>query len=370
MYARAAPHGEAHDRETTNDFVSSIEGGTDNMARFRSALLLGVLLAVCLMLSPSSGSAAPTALPKVTLRFAFSPSTTDPTYLSGLRWAAAVSKATKGGLTIKLYPNGSLGSDAQIQQQAAVGAPVITLTTPTYLATFLPDMNVLGGPFLFSSPSQEAKVLATPLVQGWNNTIAKHANLHVLAMNWFFGVRYFVTTKQITGPADLRGMKMRVPSGNPMFNDTYQALGAIPTTLNPTDLYTSLKTGVIDGADFPLPSINGFSLQQVAKYITLVPLFVQMNAVAMSQQVWRMLPPAYQKALTSTALAAGVYDTNLVETSTKALITQMQAGGATVTTPSAAEIAAFAAATEPVYSQFSNWTPGLYKKIVALRDAK
>ena len=75
-------------------------------------------------------------------------------------------------------------------------------------------------------------------------------------------------TKPIVVPADLKGMRMRVPAGQ-MFDDMFRALGCVPVTINSIDIYAALKSGKADAQENPLALVDGFKLYEVIKYVSM-----------------------------------------------------------------------------------------------------
>ena len=93
--------------------------------------------------------------------------------------------------------------------------------------------------------------------------------IRALDLGWYYGVRH-LTTKNTSAkiPADLKGLKIRTPN-IPVMRDAIQAWGVAVTTMDPSELYTALQTGVVDGQENPPSSIYGWKLYEVQKYLIL-----------------------------------------------------------------------------------------------------
>jgi tripartite ATP-independent transporter DctP family solute receptor len=101
-------------------------------------------------------------------------------------------------------------------------------------------------------------------------------------------------TKPIVVPADLKGMRMRVPAGQ-MFDDMFRTLGCVPVTINSIDIYAALKSGKADAQENPLALVNNFRLYEVIKYISMTNhMWSGFNQMA-HLPTWRRLPADIQQ---------------------------------------------------------------------------
>ena len=108
------------------------------------------------------------------------------------------------------------------------------------------------------------------------------------------------TDKQINTPEDLAGIKLRMP-GSDAWQFLGRALGASPTPMAFTEVYTALQTGAIDGQDNPLPTNKDAKFFEVTKQIVLTSHLVDLNYIAISKKLWDRLPAAQQQALQKAA---------------------------------------------------------------------
>jgi TRAP-type C4-dicarboxylate transport system substrate-binding protein len=89
----------------------------------------------------------------------------------------------------------------------------------------------------------------------------------VLSFNWWQGERHLLTNKEINGPGDLAGVRMRTP-GAPVWTGTIKAMGATPTPMPWGEVYSALQQNVIDAAEAQFPAIVGAKLDEVITHIT------------------------------------------------------------------------------------------------------
>ena len=104
------------------------------------------------------------------------------------------------------------------------------------------------------------------------------------------------TTAPIVAPADLKGMRMRVPAGQ-MFDDTFRTLGAEPVTINSIDIYDALKSGKVDAQENPLALVDSFKLYEVVKYVSMTNhMWSGFNQLA-HLPTWQRLPADIQTVI-------------------------------------------------------------------------
>ena len=103
-------------------------------------------------------------------------------------------------------------------------------------------------------------------------------------------------TRPVVVPADLEGMRMRVPNG-PLFNDLFRTLGAVPVTINSIDIYAALQDGRADAQENPLALVDSFRLYEVVKYISMTShMWSGFNQMA-HLPTWQRLPADIQEVI-------------------------------------------------------------------------
>ena len=344
--------------------------------RWTSALVGLLLMAACTPPAPS-GSSGPTtgaaqaaASPSsdtIVIKVGHVIADTEPTQQAALQWAQRVKERTNGRVELEIFPNSQLGSDKETAEQARLGANVIAYTSPAYLGESVPDFEVVAGPFLFKDATQVDKIVNAPLFASWEKRLLDERGLRVLAFNWYFGDRHLITTKRdVRMPEDLKGQKIRALPA-PMWIETLTAMGASPTPMNFSEVYSAMQQGVIDGAEAPLSTLYGSKLYEVGKHISLTAHFTQVNGWIIGEQYFQSLPQAVQKVLEEEAISAGKYETDLTLKSDAEWKQKLEAEGVTFTTP---DRAAFERATAGVYTKLGQkWTPGVYDQIKQIRDS-
>jgi TRAP-type C4-dicarboxylate transport system substrate-binding protein len=171
-------------------------------------------------------------------------------------------------------------------------------------------------------------------------------------------------SKAVKEPRDMEGFKLRVPPVD-VFNAMAEAWGARPTPINFGELYLSLKQGVVDGQENPLPTIQSAKLFEVQKYLVLTAHIITPRFVVVNEQFWRGLPDA-DRAIVQASISKAVVAANAeILKQESELADTFKKGGMTVITP---DVAAFRAAVlKSVPPKFeSRWGKGVYERLQSL----
>ena len=230
--------------------------------------------------------------------------TDDPMYAGLERMKANVEKRTAGKLSIRIYPGSQLGKDEDVLEQARAGANVAVLVDGGRLAPFVKDFGIMGAPYLVDNYDQVLKLTTSPLFNGWVEKLRTAANLQVLSFDWFQGHRHVLTNVPIKTPADLKGIRLRTP-GAPVWLETVRAMGATPTGMPWSEVYSALQTKVIDGAEAQHPAVYGARLYEVVKVITKTEHIYLITGIVTSRTWYDKLPADQQKILREETDAAG-----------------------------------------------------------------
>lgn len=230
--------------------------------------------------------------------------TDDPMYAGLERMKANVEKRTAGKLAIRIYPGSQLGKDEDVLEQARAGANVAVLVDGGRLAPFVKEFGILGAPYLVDNFDQVLRLTGSPLFKGWVDKLRNAANLQVLAFDWFQGHRHVLTNVSVKTPADLKGIRMRTP-GAPVWLETVRAMGATPTGMPWSEVYSALQTKVIDGAEAQHPAVYGARLYEVVKVITKTEHIYLITGIVTSRTWFDKLPADQQAVLLEESVAAG-----------------------------------------------------------------
>ena len=210
----------------------------------------------------------PAAAAEFSYKFANNLPATHPLNLRLAEAAARIREGTDGRVELRIFPNNQLGSDTDVLGQLRLGAVEFFTLSGLILSTLVPPAAINGVGFAFRDYAQVWAAMDGKLGAFVRAQIAKHG---LLAMEriWDNGFRQTTTsTKPIATPADLAGMKLRVPVA-PLWTSMFKALGAAPTSINFSEVYSALQTHVADGQENPLAVIFTAKLYEVQTYCSL-----------------------------------------------------------------------------------------------------
>ena len=300
-----------------------------------------------------------------TFRLAHVTSDKEPLQAAMEEFVKNVESRTGGRVGIEIFANAQLGSNPEVFEQVRAGAPIITVSDPGYLSDFIADFGVLGGPYLMEDPLDFQKIVDSNLYADMKNRLRTEAGIELPSLNWLFGSRHMLSDRPISNPDDIAGMTFRTPP-NIMWVETFTAMGARPTQVAWAEVYSALSTGVVDGAEAPLPSIYGAKLHETKKVISLTGHFKGFTGLMMNADVFAGLPADIQDIINDEAVKTGAFMTNLMLDSQEEWISKLEAEG--VTFNRNVDVEAFQEITAEVYTKFPDWSEGLHEQVREILD--
>lgn len=285
----------------------------------------------------------------------------NPRYIAAEQWAELFTECTGGAHSVNNAPSATMGDDAEMLTSASAGIIQVTANSQGALSQIVPEVGLLGLPFLFEDLPTAWKVLDGD-VGTMIDERAQNAGLKVLGF-WDNGIRNVTHTgKFVSVPADLQGMQIRTPPDQ-MTIDIFEALGASPAPLAWSELPSALQSGVFDGQENPLVNIASANLHEITPYITLTGHQYQATPVVAGMVWWSGLDEATQQCALDATAEAGQMQRDLVAASDADLRPQMEAQGAQFAD---ADKDAYREATRSVYDKYAETYPEL---VAALRAA-
>lgn len=277
------------------------------------------------------------------------------------KFADLLSEKSGGKMTLKMYHSGTLGSQPDAIEQVRVGALEIANFSLGPLGPIVPEANVVSLPFIFKDTDHVWRVLDGKAGQMISDGMAKKG---LISLAWYDGgARSFYNSKKpIKMPADLVGMKVRVMN-NDLYSGMISALGGNPSPMAFAEVYMSLKTGVVDGAENNWPSYESTGHYEVAKYYSISQHLIIPETLAINADVYNKLSANDQKILKEAAQESALLQRKLWKERSKASEAIVRGGGSVVN--SIPDKSGFQAAMKPVYDKFLAANPDL-KPLVKL----
>ncbi|GAC1571501.1 MAG: TRAP transporter substrate-binding protein [Candidatus Elarobacter sp.] len=179
-----------------------------------------------------------------------------------------VRKETNGKIDVTVFPNNQLGGDTAMLQQLRAGALQVMTLDGGILESVVPVAAIQSVGYAFSDPGHAFKAFDGKLGEYVRKEIGSKG-IHAFEKIWENGMRQITTSsKPIRNAGDLSGFKIRTPNSK-MALDVFKSLGAAPTPLNFSELYTALQTRVVDGQENPLANIEFARFYEVQKNLSL-----------------------------------------------------------------------------------------------------
>ncbi|WP_421875736.1 TRAP transporter substrate-binding protein [Pacificispira sp.] len=210
-----------------------------------------------------------------------------------------VRAATGGEIDPKTFHNAVLGSQPDAIEQVRVGAIDFAVFNMGPLGQVVPAASVVSLPFIFKGMDHMHRVMDGPIGEEIGAHLAEKG-LQPLA--WYdSGARSFYNTaKPIASPDDVKGMKIRVMN-NDLFVKMIEAMGGNATPMAFSEVYQSLKTGVIDGAENNWPSYESTNHYEVAGYYSTSEHLIIPECLCVNKKTWDSLSADTQAAVKQAA---------------------------------------------------------------------
>jgi tripartite ATP-independent transporter DctP family solute receptor len=260
----------------------------------RRTLLAGSAALLALGLSFGTTSAAD----KITLRLSTPATETDQ---RAVALATVFGPAVADFATYEPHYNASLFKQGTELEAIARGNLEMSIASAQELATIFPEFSIFTAGYLHRDAEHQKKVFAADFMDPLKKKVEDELGVKLLAV-MYLGRRQLNlrTDKEIKTPADLAGVKLRMP-GSDAWQFLGTALGASPVPLAFTEIYTALQTGAIDGQDNPLPTNRDSKFYEVTKQIVLTSHLVDLNYIALSKKIWDGLTPEQQATVQKAA---------------------------------------------------------------------
>jgi TRAP-type transport system periplasmic protein len=238
---------------------------------------------------------------------------------------------------------------------------------PQDFAKQVPAWSLLTSAYLFRDPAHLHAFFNSEPGAQMKKMVEDQVKVKILGPT-FFGTRHvgLKPRKKITTPADLAGIKLRMPPG-----DAWQllgrSLGANPTPVAYAETYTALQTGAVDGQDNPLPNIENMKFYEVMSQVVLTSHLVAFDLLTVNLKTWNGMSPDKQRAFQAAADKAIAFSAAEHQKREAELADSMKKRGLDVYAPN---LSAFREHAQKVYlasDDAKHWPAGMLERINALR---
>jgi len=286
-----------------------------------------------------------------------------PTVVAVESMGKKLEQASNGRLSIAMYPSMQLGGEKEAIEQAQVGAIAFARVSVGALGPVVDDLNVFNLPYVFRNTVHMQQVIDGPIGQELLDKVT-FSGKGLVGLAWMdAGARNFYDTKKpIRNIADLKGQKIRV-MGNPMFVEMANAMGANGVPMGYDQVFTSLQTGVIDGAENNPPSFVFDNHYQVAKFYTVDEHLIVPEMLVISKKTFDQLTPEDQANIKKFAREAQFEERKLWANYEQQAMDKAKGAGIQIIQISDADKKAFQDAVKPVWDKYGPKYADMVKRI-------
>lgn len=227
---------------------------------------------------------------------------------AAVKFKEEVEANSDGRIEVKIYPNEQLGAEMDVINSIQLGTADMTITGES-LQNWAPKAALMAVPYAFRDSEHMQQVVEGEIGAEIEAQITEQANLVPLA--WFErGPRHLTTNRPVRQPDELDGMRLRVPNV-PLFVDTWEALGARPTPMAFSEVFTALQQNTIQAQENPLSLIESASFYEVQDYVNLTGHVRSWIYVVIGKDQLDEMPDELQQAIFDAADVMQTYEAEL-----------------------------------------------------------
>jgi tripartite ATP-independent transporter DctP family solute receptor len=229
-----------------------------------------------------------------------------------------------GKILVKVFPNEQLGKEIELIRSLKTGIADITITAGT-LQNWTDVVAFSDMPFIFRDTVHMKMLADGPIGKEMEQMILDETGLRIIC-HFQRGPRYLTSNRPVHGPEDLKGLVMRIPNV-PTYSVAWGALGANPTPMALSEVFTSLQQGTIEAQENPLAMISSTNLYEVQDYVNLTAHVLSWAYVVIGDRQFQALPPDLQKVFLDAAKEMQYFEHRLFLENQKQLRTYLESKG-------------------------------------------
>jgi tripartite ATP-independent transporter DctP family solute receptor len=282
------------------------------------------------------------------------------------KFAELLKQKTGGEITLKMFHSGVLGNQPDAIEQVRVGGLAIGNFNLGPIGPMAAEANVVSLPFIFKDMGHMHRALDGA---AGDKISAGMAKIGIVALAWYdSGARSFYNSKKpIMKPSDVKGLKVRVMN-NDLYSGMISALGGNPSPMAFSEVFQSLKTGVVDGAENNWPSYESTGHFEVAKYYSLSQHLIIPECVCINDKVYNNLSSKNKKAVKDAARESAELQRALWEK--RAISSRDKVMKAGVKFNEIPNKQAFMDAMKPVHTKYLSANPDLVPLVNLIKNTK
>ena len=289
-----------------------------------------------------------------------------PTTLAVKFMGEQLAKDTGGRDKVKVFADGALGSEKDTVEQVKIGALDMVRVNSAAFHGIVPESMIPSLPFLFRDMDHFRKTMYGP--QG-DKVLAAFEKAGFIGLALYeSGARSFYSKKPIKSAADMKGLKVRVQPSD-LWVSLITAVGGSPTPMPFAEVYTGLKTGLLDAAENNIPSYDEMKHYESAPAFSETQHVMSPEVLVFSKKVWDTLTPNEQASLRKAAKASVPYYQKLWEAKETAARASVLKAGVKIIPASEIDKKSFQDAEKPVWDKYMT-TPEIRNVVTEIVNTK
>lgn len=323
----------------------------------RAVLAIFCVLAAGLM--PVAASA------QTVLKWAHVYETSEPYHKEALWAADEIKKRTNGKYEIQVFPASQLGNENQINEALGLGTVDIIYTGVAFAGSIYKPLSITNAPFILRDYNHWKAYRDSKLFRELAKGYEDKTGHKIIALN-YYGQRHLTANREIKTPADMKGMKLRVPPA-PLFLMFTKSVGANATPIAFSEVYLALQNKTVDGQENPLPTILAKKFYEVQSHIMLTGHITESLLTIVGGHVWSKLDDNEKKIFNDVLLEAAAKVSEQIHASELKLVDEFRKLGKTVVD---VDREAFRKAAIPLHNDPASgagWTKAQYDALQALK---
>ena len=237
-----------------------------------------------------------------------------------------IEEASGGAITVNVYENGTLGTEAENVTQLSTGEIECAILSTLYSGNILAEWDVTAIPFLFESMEDVESFWYEYWDEMQEQSIA-NSNIRMIAL-LTRGSRCLSADHEIKDPSQLKGFKLRLPETTSWLT-VWKSLGATCTAVNWNETYTALQNGVVDGQENPIATAYSANIQEVNSYMMETNHVYQYFYWCFNEEFWQSLPQNYRDLIQTIADECSDYCAQIAEEKTASYKEELEQEGMT-----------------------------------------
>jgi tripartite ATP-independent transporter DctP family solute receptor len=279
------------------------------------------------------------------------PSESSPWNIGAKKWAELVKQRTNGRVEITTFPNEQLSSGDQQKgiEQVAAGVTGASLHSTIIYSVIEPKLAVVSMPWILPNNAAVDKAMKGAPGEKIKELIrAKGIEPLAFGEN---GFRHWTNSKRpLTKPDDMKGLKIRVP-GMKMYISLFKAMGADPTSMSFSEVFTALQQGTVDGQENPISVIYTTKLNEVQKFMTICNYSYDPLVLGVNKKLWDSIDKDTQTIMKKAAVEAMELNVKLTREDEAKQLAEMKKKGLQVNVLTPEQIKLFQASVTSVYKE-------------------